>query len=563
MHMMRVLIVDDNLFDLNYLTHFIKQSSECDIVQFSSSSEALAWCDKNEVDILVIDCLMPTPNGIEFVYQFKKMTKNETVPIIMTTISEEREIKYQALQMGVNFFIKKPIDQIEFLVIFNNAITIRNNYYTLQAREQQIMKSEEKFRILAERLPSMVVIFKNSKVVYSNTATERILGIDNDALKSMSFRSLIKKVVHKNFFHKAIYLMRLMIEGIELKSQEIELINRLNEKITVILSTSNIIFEQEKGIIVIATDITQQKGAELRAIESERRLTTLINNLHGIVFRCKCDEHWTMEYISNGCKEITEYMPKEILNNNVISYSEMIFEDDREHVSRSVQKAISRNEPYVLEYRIKTRSGKIRWVWEKGIGVFDRSKKLIALEGYITDITDRKEAEYRLQYLAHYDPLTGLANRTLFFDRLKHAMRLAKRGSYLMALEYVDLDGFKFINDNYGHDIGDKVLKETAKRLSLCVRESDTIARMGGDEFTIILSRIKSKKNALIVAQKIIETISEPYIFKSLKLSISASVGISIYFSDNEDPDSFIKKADIAMYRAKNSGKNSYSLYVD
>ncbi|MCX8027692.1 MAG: diguanylate cyclase [Thermodesulfovibrionales bacterium] len=559
---MRILIVDDNPFDLNYLTNIVRQSCECDIVQFSSSSEALKWCNENNIDILVVDCIMPSPNGIEFVYYFKQMKKNELVPIIMATMAEEREVKYQALQMGVNFFVPKPIDHIEFLVILNNAITMRNNYYALKKREQQLTKSEEKFRILAERLPSCVVIFKNLKVIYSNTATQKILGIDSDTLMSMSFKDLIKKTVPKRLYHKAIYLMRLILDGIEFQSEEIELINASNQIITVVLSTSNIVIEDEKGTICIATDITKQKETELRAIESERRLTTLINNLHGIVFRCKNDKYWTMEYISNGCKEITEYTPEEILNNNVVSYNDIILEDDRDIVNAYVQRAISQFEPYVIEYRIRTKSGKIRWVWEKGIGVYDKNKNLIALEGYITDITDRKEAEYRLQYLAHYDPLTGLANRTLFFDRLEHAMKLAKRGSYLMALEYIDLDGFKFINDTYGHDVGDEVLKETAKRLSQCVRESDTVARIGGDEFTVILSKIKSKKNAFIVAQKIIDKLSEPFNLKRLTLNISASIGISIYFAGDDDTDSLIKKADIAMYRAKQSGKNRYPLYI-
>ncbi|MFQ3574284.1 MAG: diguanylate cyclase [Thermodesulfovibrionales bacterium] len=560
--MMKVLIVDDNLFDLSYLTNIIKQASECEIVQFSSSSEALKWANANYFDILIIDCIMPQPNGIEFVYNMKKQKKNELVPIIMTTISEETEIKYQALQIGVNFFIKKPIDHIEFLVTFNNAITMRENFNALKKREIQLAKSEEKFRILAEKLPSFVIILKHSRIVYANPSAERILGIDNHSLTSISFRAFIKKVVSSRYLEKAIYLMRLIMEGIELKSEEIEIISNSGQRITVILSTSKILFEEEKGTICIATDITQQKSVELRAIESERRLATLINNLQGIVFRCKNDEYWTMEYISNGCKEITEYSPEELLGNNVISYAEIIHDEDKRIINMAVQRAISLSEPYVIEYRIKTKSGKVRWVWEKGIGVYDPDKNLVALEGYITDITDRKEAEYRLQYLAHFDPLTGLANRTLFFDRLEHAMKLAKRGSYMMALEYVDLDGFKFINDTYGHDIGDEVLKETAKRLSMCVRESDTIARIGGDEFTIILSRIKSQKNALVVAQKVINKISEPFVFKDLTLSISASVGISIYFASDENPDSLIKKADIAMYRAKQLGKNCYEFYV-
>jgi diguanylate cyclase (GGDEF)-like protein len=218
--------------------------------------------------------------------------------------------------------------------------------------------------------------------------------------------------------------------------------------------------------------------------------------------------------------------------------------------------------PYVIEYQITDKQGQVKWVWEKGTGVYDDKGQIIALEGFISDITERKMAEERFHYLAHYDSLTGLANRTLFFDRLHQAMRMAKRGGHLLALLFLDLDGFKFINDTYGHDAGDVVLKETAKRLLENVRESDTVARMGGDEFTVILPSIENKKGAAIVAQKIIRAISEPYAIFNEQCAMSASIGISIYYGGEEDTDTLIKKADIAMYRAKQSGKNCFAFYT-
>jgi len=177
------------------------------------------------------------------------------------------------------------------------------------------------------------------------------------------------------------------------------------------------------------------------------------------------------------------------------------------------------------------------------------------------DITDRKEAEKRLEYLAHFDLLTSLPNRTLFFDRLDQFHAQAKRTKQSFALLFVDLDRFKYVNDTFGHHIGDMLLKETATRFNSCIRESDTVARMGGDEFTVILSNIKNRDDVEIVASKIVHSIMKPYKLDNYDCSVSASIGISIFPTDSHDIDMLVKMADVAMYHAKENGKNNYQFY--
>jgi diguanylate cyclase (GGDEF)-like protein/PAS domain S-box-containing protein len=177
------------------------------------------------------------------------------------------------------------------------------------------------------------------------------------------------------------------------------------------------------------------------------------------------------------------------------------------------------------------------------------------------DITERKETEQRLEYLAHFDVLTALPNRTLFFDRLDQLHVQAKRSKQSFALLFVDLDRFKYVNDTFGHHIGDLLLKETAVRFQSCIRESDTVARMGGDEFTVILSNIKNREDVEVVAEKIIVSIKQPYILENIDCSVSASIGISIFPNDNSDINKLIKMADIAMYHAKENGRNNFKFY--
>lgn len=559
----KALIVDDNPLDLSILSNIVRQCSEMEIVQYTSSAEALQWCRTNTVDLVILDCLMPSPNGIEFVYVFRTLKGKSQIPIIMVTASDEKEIKYQALQMGVNFFVKKPIDYLEFFVVIHNALSIRQNQLKIQERERQLAESEEKFRILAEKLPNMIMLFWNGQVTYANEMLEKTLGIKREELYRSNPEELLRRCVMPDSIEKAKEILNIIKTNpnTDIIPQEITLRSARGDSIIALVSIGSFNFKGQQAIICIATDITSQKEVERDLYESRRRLSTLINNLPGIAFRCKNDEFWTMQYMSEGCIELLGYRPEELINSALVSYNDLIIQEDRQRVWEVIQSSLINRQPYVLEYRVCDRNGVVKWVWEKGIGVYDEKDELIAIEGFITDITERKEAEKRLQYIAHYDTLTGLANRLLFFDRLNQAIRMAKRGMHMLALLYIDLDGFKFINDNYGHDAGDQVLKETAKRLLQNVRESDTVARMGGDEFTVILPKIHNKKSASIVAQKILHSLSEPYVIDKDVYHLSASIGISIYSKDEEDTDSLIKKADIAMYRSKQLGKNRYTFY--
>jgi len=181
----------------------------------------------------------------------------------------------------------------------------------------------------------------------------------------------------------------------------------------------------------------------------------------------------------------------------------------------------------------------------------------------VQDITERKKAEEHLQYLANYDSLTGLPNRTLFLDRLNLAMENSTRTETLTALIYLDLDEFKSVNDTLGHLVGDELLREVAKRLSSSARKSDTVARLGGDEFTIVVSNIRNVAAIEKVAQKIIKSLNRPFMMGDYEIRTSSSLGITIYpFGEDDDVYTMVKQADSAMYQAKRTGKNNFQYYT-
>ena len=175
---------------------------------------------------------------------------------------------------------------------------------------------------------------------------------------------------------------------------------------------------------------------------------------------------------------------------------------------------------------------------------------------------ERKRAEERLMYLAQYDHLTGLVNRTMFRDRLVQAMARSKRLQQPLGLMLLDLDRFKAVNDTMGHSVGDQLLKAVADRLQACIREVDTVARMGGDEFTIILEGLSSDSDIRIVAQRITNSLAEPFQMKDHTASIGVSIGITVYPSDDHEIDELLKHADAAMYRAKQQGGSSFQFHT-
>ena len=180
----------------------------------------------------------------------------------------------------------------------------------------------------------------------------------------------------------------------------------------------------------------------------------------------------------------------------------------------------------------------------------------------VADVTKRKEDEERIRYQANYDQLTGLPNRALFHDRLNQALATMSRADRKLGLMFIDLDGFKLVNDTLGHDIGDLLLKDAADRLANCIRSGDTVARLGGDEFTVIMPNLTDPKHAPLLGQRILDTLAQPFNLNGHEAFVSGSIGITIYPDDAPDANTLIKNADAAMYRAKEQGKASYHFFT-
>lgn len=214
------------------------------------------------------------------------------------------------------------------------------------------------------------------------------------------------------------------------------------------------------------------------------------------------------------------------------------------------------------EHRVRKRDGGYRWMLSRGLAVMDSNRYVYRMTGSLTDVTEQKQAEKQLLHNAFHDALTGLPNRALFMDRLKHSLAEVKKGEgYAFGVLFLDLDRFKVVNDSLGHQIGDQLLVAAARRLESCLRPGDIVARLGGDEFAVILDHVRHVSDAIQAAERIRERLAAPFNLSGHEVFISASIGIALNQTASEEPDEILRNADTAMYRAKDQGRGCFELF--
>jgi diguanylate cyclase (GGDEF)-like protein/PAS domain S-box-containing protein len=302
-----------------------------------------------------------------------------------------------------------------------------------------------------------------------------------------------------------------------------------------------------------------------RLEQSERLHRYLVDHSPDIIYTV--DEQGRFGYVNPTVAAMLGYERRELVGHH---YSAIVHEDDQERArfafgERRTGERASRN----VELRLKRKDSGVDTqltVALSATGVYadepgSRGRRFLGTYGVARDISERKRAEELISFQAYHDQLTHLPNRILFLDRLGVALVSARRNRRLVGLLFIDLDRFKLVNDTLGHAEGDQLLKGVAARLQACLRRSDTLARMGGDEFTILLPELAQPEDAAVIAEKVIEELRRPLDVAGHEIRPTASIGLALYPVDGEDPDTLIKHADIAMYHVKAAGKNNYAFF--
>ncbi|MGR6500658.1 EAL domain-containing protein [Shewanella sp. Koi 1] len=332
-------------------------------------------------------------------------------------------------------------------------------------------------------------------------------------------------------------------------------------------SPGNWLWILERGKVVETNELarpvrmtgTTRNITSRKLIENELVLSSqVLNSMNEAVVVAGLD--YRIRSVNPAFSAITGYSERQISDKYLIH---LAYSRQQRDLFNGIEQQLLRHKHWAGEIWIRNKARKAILVWLEINQVIDVKGETSHFVAVFTDITERKKAEEDLRFLASFDTLTGLPNRTLFQDRLNHAISQAHRSNNIVALLFLDLDRFKHINDSMGHHIGDLLLKAVAHRLQSAVREGDTVARLGGDEFTIILEGVAKTKAATLISEKVLKAFQAPFLLDDKSLTISTSIGISLYPNDAEDVDSLIKFADTAMYHAKALGRNNFQFYTN
>ena len=305
-----------------------------------------------------------------------------------------------------------------------------------------------------------------------------------------------------------------------------------------------------------AVERATRRRAENALRENERRFRSLIENSSDIM--TVVDVSGSITYQSSSVERILGLLPDDLIGTKL---QEHVHPDDVEHVLQSLARPDEEG-VQSFEFRFRERGGAWR-ILEATVNHLLDNPDVAGIVLNSRDITARKQDEATIRHLAYFDALTGLPNRMLFNDRLAQALAHSKRrGARGVALMFLDLDRFKTINDTLGHGAGDHLLRGAAQRLTSSLREEDTVARLGGDEFLFLFPEVDEAESAARIAQKILNLFGEPFAVQDHELHVTTSIGISIYPMDGAEPETLVRNADTALYRAKEQGGNRYQLYA-
>ncbi|WP_281183879.1 diguanylate cyclase domain-containing protein [Trichlorobacter lovleyi] len=415
----------------------------------------------------------------------------------------------------------------------------------LHARRRLCM-SEEHFRNLAEASFEGIILSRNGGTICdSNERASEMSGFSRQELLERSLYCLIAPEYH-TLVHRAI------ADGFD-GPYEIEGVRADGSRY--LLEVRGKTFQSGGHTMRASTlrDVTARRAKEAQL----RKLSAAVEHSPASIVITNRDG--AIEYVNPAFSRLTGYSMQEALGQNprILKAG-----DQPEEFYRELWAVLLRGEEWRGEFHNKRKDGSLFWEMASISPILNNKGEIISFVAVKENITERKELRDRLEQMAQFDMLTGLPNRRMFLDRLSQTVAIAQRTEQRFALLFVDLDGFKRINDSYGHEAGDRVLKTVAARLAACIRMSDTVGRMGGDEFTIILSTLAHYEDAGQVADKILDALSRPITLPDGQQdTVGSSIGISVFPEDAQDGDGLLATADDAMYKVKRNGKNSYCFY--
>lgn len=418
----------------------------------------------------------------------------------------------------------------------------------LAQAKQSLENREQHIRAILNGVPEAILTLSlDGRIEQVNPATENILIASQQELAG---ESVLRFFSNNALIQTFDDLIIQSTEGGEVDGQCYD-----GSDVSMVLSLSRVNSLNEEVWVCVITDVTTRKRTEQRLQQTTTELNAILDNaMVGIAFLR--DRQFVR--VNEKFEELFGYQREEIENQG----TQCLYQNHNayEQFGEEAYQQLASGGNYEAQLELVRNDGRVFWCAMSGKAI-EADKPRDGSIWLFEDITSQRENEENLTRLASIDGLTGLPNRAVFTDRVEHAIHKSQRDSSRLAVFFLDLDHFKHINDSLGHKAGDILLTEVAKRIKSCLRDGDTVARLGGDEFTLLLEEVRSAEYVGKVAEKVIKAMTRPYQIEATDVSISPSIGISLYPADGRDVDMLIRNADAAMYHAKKVGRNNFQFY--
>lgn len=488
-----------------------------------------------------------------------------TVSEIMELAKKERDEDIsRSIQMEISRKDGIPIwTEMKFAIIRDKhkksfeILAVMRDITERKKMEEALKQSEEKHRNIIETIQDgYCEVDLEGHFTFLNDATCEIYGYSREELLGMNHRQIADKENAKKIFKTFNEIYRTGMAG-NIFNYELIRKDGTRRQIEISASLKKDLSGNPIGFRGTIRDATERKKMEEALRQSEERYRTILEEMEDAYFEVDVAGNYT--FVNDAVCRHLGFSREELLGK---SFRDQMVKEELDKVYKAFGKIYMTGKPETdILYQLLRKDGTRGFAEMTGFPLTNQHGEVIGFRGIGRDVTERKRIEEQIKHLATHDVLTDLPTMRLAKDRLKMTISLAQRNRMMLVVMFIDLDGFKEVNDTLGHDAGDYVLKQVAKRLISCVRASDTVARIGGDEFLIIANGIHVPENAVQIARKVIGVVSRPIDYNGGQAVVGSSIGIALCPNDAQDMEQLIKKADDAMYKIKKTGKNGYCFF--
>ncbi len=567
-----VMVVDDQPANLKLLEDMLKNQGYA-IRSFPRGQLALASATQSPPDLILLDINMPQMNGFEVCERLKSDRRLADIPVIFLSALTESDDKIKAFRCGGVDYVTKPFQIAEVLARVETHLELLRLQRTIarhsdhleamvRSRTTELVDANAQLKLLAEALkaaPNAIGITDASGyLVWTNPAFSDLSGYSAEEAIGKNRRLLNSGKQDEKFYQQ---MWTTISSG---KVWQGEIVNRRkdgsNSAEEMIIAPVSLAPSHITHFVAINQDISERKRSEEELRKAEEKYRAIFEDAVVGIFRIAPDGR--LLDVNRAFARMHGYDSAADLLSEASTLSHPIFVD-AEQMNAWAEELDSEGVVCGAEVKIVYRDCTHKWGLVNLRAARNSDGEVVFYEGTIEDITDRKVAQQEVHFLAYYDVLTALPNRALLRARLDKALADARRRTDKVALLFLDLDRFKIINDSLGHSFGDLLLQRVAGRLKNATREQDTVARVGGDEFVIVLTCANDLEDIAAAAERVVKSVTDEFVIQGQTLKITCSLGISIFPEHGSDSEALIKNADAAMYSAKENGCDNFRFFTD